>query len=93
MGDRSPSLTPIDRTASATEWPCAIITSSCRTLATISSGLCLFLGISVLRPAISYIRADHFNGGGSDGDPLARITDTTKVAWVMKNGAVVWEKK
>jgi two-component system chemotaxis response regulator CheY len=28
--------------------------------------LCLFLGISVLRPAISYIRADHFNGGGSE---------------------------
>jgi Tol biopolymer transport system component/cytosine/adenosine deaminase-related metal-dependent hydrolase len=28
-----------------------------------------------------------------DGDPLANINDTTKVAWVMKNGAVVWEKK
>ncbi|MDP3740494.1 MAG: amidohydrolase family protein [Hyphomonadaceae bacterium] len=28
-----------------------------------------------------------------DGDPLANITDTTKVAWVMKNGTVVWEKK
>jgi Tol biopolymer transport system component len=28
-----------------------------------------------------------------DGDPLASITDTTKVTWVMKNGAVVWEKK
>ncbi len=28
-----------------------------------------------------------------DGDPLSTITDTTKVAWVMKNGVVVWEKK
>jgi Tol biopolymer transport system component len=28
-----------------------------------------------------------------DGDPLATITDTAKVTWVMKNGAVVWEKK
>jgi len=28
-----------------------------------------------------------------DGDPLASITDTAKVAWVMKNGAVMWTKK
>ena len=28
-----------------------------------------------------------------DGDPLADIADTTNVVWVMKNGAVVWEKK
>jgi Tol biopolymer transport system component/imidazolonepropionase-like amidohydrolase len=28
-----------------------------------------------------------------DGDPLANISDTAKVAWVMKNGEVVWEKK
>jgi Tol biopolymer transport system component/imidazolonepropionase-like amidohydrolase len=28
-----------------------------------------------------------------DGDPLANITDTMKVTWVMKNGEVVWEKK
>jgi Tol biopolymer transport system component len=28
-----------------------------------------------------------------DGDPLADISDTKKVAWVMKNGTVVWEKK
>lgn len=28
-----------------------------------------------------------------DGDPLANITDTTRIEWVMKNGALVWEKK
>lgn len=28
-----------------------------------------------------------------DGDPLATITDTKNVTWVMKNGEVVWEKK
>ncbi len=28
-----------------------------------------------------------------DGDPLATITDVDNVEWVMKNGAVVWEKK
>jgi Tol biopolymer transport system component len=28
-----------------------------------------------------------------DGDPLANITDSARIAWVMKNGAIVWEKK
>jgi imidazolonepropionase-like amidohydrolase len=28
-----------------------------------------------------------------DGDPLKTVTDIDKVTWVMKNGAVVWEKK
>jgi hypothetical protein len=46
------SVTPIDRIASATDWPCPLNTSTCRSFATISSALCLFLGIhqSSIRP-------------------------------------------
>src|ERR687897_3805729 len=36
------SVTPIERMASAIGRPCAVITSTCRSFATISSGLCLF---------------------------------------------------
>jgi hypothetical protein len=39
------SVTPIERIASATGRPCAVSTSTCRSFATISSGLCLFLDI------------------------------------------------
>ena len=39
------SLTPIWRIASAMLAPCETSTSTCRSLATISSGLYLFLGI------------------------------------------------
>src|SRR5215204_5820012 len=42
------SVTPIERTASATLCPCDTSTSTWRSFATISSGLCLFLGIVVL---------------------------------------------
>src|SRR5664279_2442224 len=45
------SLTPIWRIASAMPWPCETKTSTCRSFVTISSGLCLFLGISVLLDA------------------------------------------
>ena len=45
------SLTPIWRIASAILWPCETSTSTCLSLATISSGLYLFLGISVLLDA------------------------------------------
>src|ERR1700690_1756274 len=45
------SLTPIWRIASAMPWPCETRTSTCRSFVTISSGLCLFLGISVLLDA------------------------------------------
>ena len=49
------SVTPMDLTASATDVPCAVITSTCRSFATISSGLCLFLGIrSVLPGSMSH---------------------------------------
>src|SRR4028118_2424810 len=39
------SVTPMERTASATGVPWAISTSTWRSLATISSGLCLFLNM------------------------------------------------
>src|SRR5450830_262233 len=42
------SLTPIWRIASTMPWPCETRTSTCRSFVTISSGLCLFLGIAVL---------------------------------------------
>jgi hypothetical protein len=47
-------VTPIERIASATVRPCAVSTSTCRSLATISSGLCLFLDID---PSSSWLRA------------------------------------
>jgi len=39
------SVTPIERIASATGRPCAVSTSTCRSFATLSSGLCRFLDI------------------------------------------------
>jgi hypothetical protein len=60
------SLTPIWRIASAMPWPYETRTSTCRSFVTISSGLCLFLGISVLLDARRHTsnrttssRADH----------------------------------
>src|ERR1700730_6070197 len=53
-----------NRTASATDRPCAARTSTCRNLATISSSLCLFLAIRILlRLQKPYFREDHFSGG------------------------------
>jgi hypothetical protein len=46
-------VTPIERIASATDRSCAVSTSTCRSLATISSGLCLFLDID---PSSSWLR-------------------------------------
>jgi hypothetical protein len=42
------SVTPIARIASATVCPCDTRTSTCRSLATASSGRCFLLAISVL---------------------------------------------
>src|SRR4249920_3751688 len=42
------SVTPIARIASATSRPCAISTSTCRSFATISSAVCLFLTIDLI---------------------------------------------
>src|SRR5215207_9559252 len=53
------------RIASATGVPCATRTSTWRSFATISSGLCLFLdmGPSSFGSHEPYLRADHFMGG------------------------------
>src|SRR5450830_318283 len=49
------SLTPIWRIASTMPWPCETRTSTCRSFVTISSGLCLFLGITILLGAKRHI--------------------------------------
>ena len=58
-------VTPIERIASATGRPCAASTSTCRSLATISSGLCLFRDIdpSSFGSREPYLREDHSSGG------------------------------
>src|SRR5215204_104143 len=63
------SVTPIERIASATLRPCETSTSTWRSLATISSGLCLFLTMdpSSFSSHKPYFKADHFKGGGSEG--------------------------
>src|SRR5918911_254736 len=62
------TVMPIARIASATVCPCASRTSTWRSLATISSGLCLFRDIAVLLQAQEpYVGSDHFKGGGSAG--------------------------
>src|SRR5262249_58590463 len=73
------SLGPIGRIASTLFWPCETRTSPCRNFATISSGLYRFLTIAVLLDAKTYLKSDHFNGGGSlimavgpNGDPKGR---------------------
>src|SRR5215218_4643691 len=61
------SVTPIERIASATLRPCETSTSTWRSLATISSGLCLFLtrDPSSFSSHEPYFKADHFKGAGS----------------------------
>src|SRR5215212_3892165 len=61
------SVTPIERIASATLRPCQTSTSTWRSLATISSGLCLFLTMdpSSFSSHEPYFKADHFKGAGS----------------------------
>src|SRR5918998_786165 len=74
------SVTPIERTASATGVPWAISTSTWRSLATISSGLCLFLdmGPSFFGSREPCLRADHFKGGSLFA-PYPRSGTTPKV--------------
>src|SRR5262249_27160269 len=45
--------------------PCETRTSTCRSFATISSGLYRFLAIAVSWMSKTYLKSDHFNGGGS----------------------------
>src|SRR5262249_12795295 len=46
-------------------WPCETRTSTCRSFATISSGLYRFLAIASSWMSKTYLKSDHFNGGGS----------------------------
>src|SRR5262245_18625138 len=46
-------------------WPWETKTSTCRNFATISSGLYRFLAIAVLLDVDTYLKSDHFVGGGS----------------------------
>src|SRR5262245_31419140 len=48
-------------------WPWETRTSTCRNFATISSGLYRFLAIAVLLDVETYLKSDHFVGGGSLG--------------------------
>src|SRR3954462_5281950 len=59
------SVTPIERTASATLCPCDTSTSTWRSFATISSGLCLFLGIVVLLGSKAIPQGGPLQRGGS----------------------------
>ncbi len=55
-------MTPMERTASATALPCAASTSTWRSLATISSGVCAFflpIRAPVSRPPVT-LPADRF---------------------------------
>src|SRR5690606_30608952 len=57
-------VTPIERTASPTDRPCDNSTSTWRSFATISSGLCFFWGIPTSSyGSKTYFREDHFSGG------------------------------
>src|SRR5262245_51286865 len=54
-------------------WPWETRTSTCRNFATISSGLYRFLAIAVLLDVETYLKSDHFVGGGSDAQQ--RVND------------------
>src|SRR5215204_4599273 len=75
------SVTPIERTASATLCPCDTSTSTWRSFATISSGLCLFLGIVVLLGSKAI----------PQGGPLqrGRITSATSIGLIPRHTAML----
>src|SRR3954454_5180220 len=60
------SVTPIERTASATGVPCATRPSTWRSLDTISSGVCLFLRIVILRLALVSHTSGRTTARGAD---------------------------
>ena len=70
------SVTLIERIASATGRPCAVSTSTCRSFATISSGLCLFLDID---PSSTWPKAI------PQGGPLLR--GKTRIKCVLTNAS------
>src|SRR5262249_31948465 len=57
-------------------WPWETKTSTCRNFATISSGLYRFLAIAVLLDVDTYLKSDHFVGGGS---MVSRNSDDRRV--------------
>src|SRR3954449_8504804 len=72
------SVTPMERIASATGVPCATSTSTWRSLETISSGVCRFLRIVILRLALVSHTAGRTTARGADhGPPCAWIEKRT----------------
>src|SRR5215211_7730643 len=70
------SVTPMERIATATDRPCAVSTSTWRSFATISSGLCLFLDTD---PSSSWLRTI------PQGGPLLRGQTTPREALKPKS--------
>src|SRR3954466_1354064 len=66
------SVTPTARIASATGVPCATSTSAWRSLETISSGVCLFLRIVILRLALVSHTSGRTTSKGADHRPQAQ---------------------
>src|SRR5262245_31697701 len=67
-------------------WPWETRTSTCRNFATISSGLYRFLAIAVLLDVETYLKSDHFVGGGSQGagafqDIATKVDSTLCELW------------
>src|SRR3954466_1393746 len=60
------SVTPMARIASATGVPCATSTSTWRSLDTISSGVCRFWGIVILRLALRSHTSGRTTSPGAD---------------------------
>src|SRR3954466_14679655 len=69
------SVTPMARIASATGVPCATRTSTWRSLDTISSGVCLFLRIVILRLALVSVTSGRTTARGAD-QPRSRMLAT-----------------
>src|SRR4051812_16108012 len=67
------SVTPMARIASATGVPCATSTSTWRSLDTISSGVCLFWRIVILRLALMSHPAGRTTATGADQFALASM--------------------
>src|SRR5262249_1930117 len=77
------SLTPISRIASTMFWPCETRTSTCRSFATISSGLYRFLAIAVLLdvkdiPQVGPLQWGWINNDRSIGTCFCTIQRTTQ---------------
>src|SRR5215207_5153145 len=84
---------PIERIASATGRPCAVSTSTRRSFATISSGLCFFLNIdpSSFGSREPYLREDRFSGADqSTTSQTPRCCSHSISAATCESGASTW---